>query len=344
MTGTILTAAFGGTDIVDDQIPHASDWVATFDEIGRRVQNTSTGHDHDGTDSKLLYYGYLLGIAQNAFQIVQATTFVNQDNLFADIFSDSNGKNNTVASSTAIYDAGNKCFVCASVADTPSSDTTSDPDGFTNPSNAFDNNAATFATKSVAIGSDVSIGLGKVFSSKYIVKTYWKVSMTQASAGDFFVKLQGYNGSVWSDLATIGHEGSNGTYTYDNLSTGLTVNAQLQGIRIAMEIFGSGTRTGTLNPYELRYDTVQTSTITSTTLVPILGTEKGLVVYTRSTALNGSNISVDVKDGTNTLSNQPINQIIDISSLIAGNLSLVFNLNVVNKNGPVLYGYGGQLI
>lgn len=42
----------GGTDWSDGEILYAGDLNDTADEIIKRLQNTSTGHDHDGTDSK----------------------------------------------------------------------------------------------------------------------------------------------------------------------------------------------------------------------------------------------------------------------------------------------------
>ena len=44
----------GGTDFTDGEVLYAADLNDTFDEVINRLQNISTGHDHDGTDSKAL--------------------------------------------------------------------------------------------------------------------------------------------------------------------------------------------------------------------------------------------------------------------------------------------------
>lgn len=55
ITIAIRTTAWGGTDFVYGEKPIASaDVNDTFNEVQRAVENTSTGHDHDGTDSKMV--------------------------------------------------------------------------------------------------------------------------------------------------------------------------------------------------------------------------------------------------------------------------------------------------
>ena len=50
---TIRVVSLGGTDFTFGEKPLASaDLNDTFNEVQRIIENTSTGHDHDGTDSK----------------------------------------------------------------------------------------------------------------------------------------------------------------------------------------------------------------------------------------------------------------------------------------------------
>jgi hypothetical protein len=64
---TIRNTDLGGaTDWSDGQTLTAADLNDTFDEAVKRIQNTSTGHDHDGTDSKVVGRDKIMEVSTSA--------------------------------------------------------------------------------------------------------------------------------------------------------------------------------------------------------------------------------------------------------------------------------------
>lgn len=114
-----------------------------------------------------------------------------------------------------------------------SGDTLSDPDGFTNPSNAMDDNDVTYADlTTLSAGSEITKTLGTTFTTELIklVRVKASIDMNLGSvtyAGE--VQLQGYNGSTWIKLLTLGTTTSQ-VLSIDTLVRG---NFNVQGLRIA---------------------------------------------------------------------------------------------------------------
>jgi len=90
--------------------------------------------------------------------------------------------------------------------DEASSDTTNDPDTFTNPSNAFDSNDTTYASDSFGSGT-FARRLGKTFSVKNVdmvrVKAEARFNFSSGGSSRFDVYIETYDGSTWSTFKQI---------------------------------------------------------------------------------------------------------------------------------------------
>lgn len=297
---------------------------------------TAISEDHTLTWNTMLNASETIGIAQNAYQILQANNiFDNKDFLAADEFLDSNGTNNTVntGSSTAFFNTRELIYTMTQGTDDASGDTTHDPDGYTNPANAFDtddNTAATFQDE----GNPKS--LGKTFSSRLI--GYVRVVASTAGNQPTSITFETFNGATWDVvevLASAGGAPGIAKATYD-----ITLNATVQGVRITIE---SGNSTASLFTLEYGdFDTPKT-VVCDANLLPLDGTENFLRVYADKIIPTNSTLTVDISDGTIDLLAQLINERIDISSLSSGTLKLTFNLASTDGSSPSFIGYGVYL-
>lgn len=312
-------------------------------DLNDTIINTSTGHIHDGVDSAPIF---LTGIPQMAFQQLQATTFVNQDNLSAEYFNIASGKNSTYISGTAIYDTVNYAYVSQpATSDLAPADTTSyttNNGGWANPDNAFDGDDSSYAEATFAYNDGLyGHSLGKTFSSKYInsvrVKFYYSVGGGTQVA---FI-LETYNGSTWSQAYYYGAWGYGDTGTQDIT---IYLLKSVQGIRLR------ASRTAGVQPSVVRlytmnyYNNAASSTVTVNPYLTLDNTEKAIVLYGRKSTPTNTAITVNITDGSTTLSNKSLNSTIDISSLSSGSLGLTFNLTTSDPTvTPLLYGYGVYL-
>ncbi len=108
------------------------------------------------------------------------------------------------------------------------SGTLHDPDGFTNPTNAFDGDVSTYAT----LSGVVDVELGKTFSAKSIdyVQYHFRVKRDGSSAS-ITIKVQTYNGTTWDDEYTIVSADIGASFvTYSGL---VPIGSSVQGIRIS---------------------------------------------------------------------------------------------------------------
>jgi len=239
-----------------------------------------------------------------------------------------------IVPSSANYATTNFYYSLTPGTDTSSSDTTYNLDSFTNPTYAFDSNDTTAATLTIA-----NFTFGKTFSTSrnigYVKLVYGHGIHGGSNAASYF---QTYNGSTWTNhtlLASTNSSLAKTTYV-------IVVNASVQGI--AINSFCGNP--GDISIYSIEYGAFTTGkTVTCDTgILSLDGTESSLAIYTHATIPTGSSITVDVSDGTNTISAQPIinNYVnINISSLSSGNLKLVFNLNTVDTSkSPIFYGWG----
>lgn len=169
---------------------------------------------------------------------------------WGDAYIDSNGRENSVntGNTTARYTTSTDIY--SAEENNVSSTTTHDPDSVTNPSNFFDENATTYAEKTITgVGTHVATySLGKTFSSRSVGNLYIKASLTGTNTNsDGYIKLQTYNGSSWSDVATL-DSGANDLSYDDNYA----LNATVQGVRI--QIYGTSDYAGGGDTYYWWYE------------------------------------------------------------------------------------------
>jgi hypothetical protein len=200
--------------------------------------------------------------------------------VWGEAYIDATGRNDSVASATAIFST-NKYFPAPSTTDSMVGATNHNPDSFTNPDNAFDDNDATYANYGTGYLNSVYLGriaAGNVTPGNVYVKLTGTNSAGNASNGTTCY-LEGYNGSTWVNIATIMAKvsGSAAAYSY----TGTTVvPTAYSGIRVRFDFdTTSGSANGTALLYTLevfRYD------------------EDGTITHTIPTGTFASNISKSI--------------------------------------------------
>lgn len=312
----------GGTDFTDGEVLFDYDLDDTVDELLKQI----------GT-----------GQAQLAYQTLQANNvFDNKDFLVADEFVSETGTNSTLnsGSTTGLYDETNDYYI-ARIADEASGDTTHDPDSFTDVANAFDNDDSTFATKASGSVTSFTFELGKTFSAKTVLGVYYKYTASHAGGStnpSTVVKLQTYNGSTWSDHTTL-----------TNTSGYVQINSSIQGVRLEIEMTSDNSAIKTANVFTLEYGQfyeASSDVVCDSSVANLDGNEKSLVIYAdKDTSSSGSDITLDVTDGTTSITSQSLNDIINISSFTSGSLGVTFNMITSGTiNTPTLSGYGVRIL
>jgi len=171
---------------------------------------------------------------------------------WGDAYVDSNGRENSVdtSTSTAIYDDNNFKYQPSIGSGEASGDTTHDPDSFTNVNNAFDNDDATLADKSA---NNYTYHLGKTFSAKTVVFVRIKATAyNNSGSATKAIKLQSYNGSSWSDEATL----VSTTATSATFDGYYLLNSSVQGLRLELSATSTGgPSSGHAYVYTLEYST-----------------------------------------------------------------------------------------
>jgi len=300
--------------------------------------------------------GYGNPLAQLAYEQVKSdsTEWTNTDYLGADIFTSAAGAKTTVdeTNTDSYYDIDNNNYsgLQMNIGNTDSDS------GFTNPTNFFDNDDATLASKTATYGSGgdqtVTWVLGKYWTEDtYIgdinIKAYLGFSdmWTGGSDGTITLKLQSYDGSTWSDVTTL-YTGTSGgsdfSHTYDDI---YEANITTKGIRLSSYFFVEG-NTGVTILAQNYLCTIQggaDSTVETNSIISDIVPDS-IVVYGKTTLPTGTSITVDVSDdggSTFALTAKALNTPIDTSSFTTGNLAFNFNLATTDTSvTPKLYGYG----
>jgi len=234
---------------------------------------------NDTFDKVLLSSGIIVG--QGAYKTLQANNvFVNEDYIGVDEFVDSNGTNNTIdtGASTGTYDATNDLYHLG-FTDEASGDSTSDPDSFTNPGNAFDSDDGTAATKAyTSESSQQTDSLGKTFSAKNVGRAKVKAQITTNNTTTMVIKLQTFNGSTWDDVSTLANvTDSSGTGVID---TEVEVNDNVEGIRVFFDSTPVGSPDFTHSLFTLEYGDYNTPrTVETNEVLTTIAAPNGLVVY-----------------------------------------------------------------
>jgi len=276
--------------------------------------------------------------------------------LGADEFTDSTGAKNTIdtTASTGIWETS---YYILGINDEASGDTTSDPDSTTTPTNCFDGDDSTAATK-LTVGADATYTLGKTFGAKTVsrVKVVARGIARDTATGsgtrgaEVIIKLQKYNGSTWSDVGTIYSNTNSYTSWPFSRDSGVQeqifdVDSSIQGLRISVKCLAAGTDSHDYYFYTLEYETEYpaSSTVETNTIINEIVPDS-IVVYGKTDLPTDTSITVDVSDngGTSfTVTGQELGTSIDVSSFSTGNLALKFNLATTDTDvTPKLYGYG----
>lgn len=277
--------------------------------------------------------------AELAVRILQANdVYVQGPNILVDEMTDSTGTKNTVntGTTTSSYDPSNLYYILG-INDEASGDTLSDPDSFTNASNAFDNDDTTFANKSSISAGTVTQTLGRTFGAKTVNFVKYACKLTQSNRHNFAkMWFQTYNGSVWSNHTTILNDTSNNNVAFDSgiLSGIITVSASIQGVRIKFESDVNNTGVTTQHYlYTLEYGDYDSSStiVCDSNSIAVDGNELGFAVSVPdSTFPTNTSMTVIISDGTNSLSAKTINTIskgcivINDGTLAAGTLKATF--------------------
>jgi len=238
-------------------------------------------------------------------------------------------------------------YVTLRVIDTISSETTYNPDGFTNPDNAFDGDDDTYASK--VVSANTSASLGKTFSSttkKYVFFRWGFFQDTSYWGSTVKMELQTYDGSTWTTRKTHSFMDA-GWHAIKAFSGILDLSSAgpISGIRFRFtNTAGSYSYDMAFYAYTLEAGnnfpssgTLETNTILSD-VVP-----QSMFVYGKADLPTNTNITVDISDdggSTWAITNQPLDTAIDTSSLTGTDIRLRFNLSTTdNTVTPKLYGY-----
>ena len=280
---------------------------------------------------------------QNAYiQLKDGGAFSNSFDIVTDVFTSNTGAKNTVntGTSTALYNATNDYYTGGYQYDSSiTGETTLDPDGFTNPTNAFDNDTGTSASKSLTTTAALDWELGKTFAAKLIKVAYIKFVGTNLH---YNVDLEVYDGSTWTSVKNWYNAG--GSHNVDEY---VIINQTIQGIRLRTTTITTSSMTKTFTIYELNYgEYVAKKVICDQNQLSTDGSEEGIVVWADKDITNNTNVTCDISDGTTTLTNQNLNSFIDISSFVSGTLSITLNVNPdsLGVYSAKVYGYAAALI
>jgi len=325
----IRNTRLGGTDI-------------NFDETNFESE------DYNDTNNALADLS--VGIAQGAYQTLQANNvFENKDFLAVDEFTDVNGVKNTVNTTNSSGSYNTSQFYTISNTQDVDSDTTTSSNTFTNESNAFDGDKTTSASyiwTATSNGEDTTIYLGKTFTSKYIKICHVECGVSfedRENGHESSLTLQKYDGVSWSNVYQFFYDTGSGASSV-SVSTVVDIDDTIEGLRLICE--GSGDDTGdtiTMTTKVLAYGNYDSSgtVVCGSGIKTLDGTEKTICVYADKTVPTNTTLTVDISDGTTTLSSQPVNESIGISSLSSGTLELTFNLSTTDTLvTPELKGYG----
>jgi len=172
----------------------------------------------------------------------RAITFTADGGIFAEAYTSVTGRNGSVNNGTLLIDSATSIFAPFNGETTLG--TLHDPNTFTNPTNAFDGDIETFATKSSTYTSTgtTSVYLGRTFSATYVGGINVRVtgSFGGSAARGQGLSIETYDGSTWSDFVTILTHGDGSNDNYD-ISRYIAIKQNIQGIRIRMSHYRNAT-------------------------------------------------------------------------------------------------------
>lgn len=321
--------------IRSDKFKNGNNWVKehpTFQDM------------NDTNDNILNFVGS--GMSENAYRTLQSNNvFTNGDSFVVDEFTDADGTNDTVntGSTTAIFDV-DKYQLAIDVTGSPLSIVTGNSFSFTGGSAS--NMGYKFTTVQNCVMTSVTKDSDNTATTAFI-STNWSASGTPSgvietatfssdvatfsedllllSGQTYYVGLQG--GSLYTDASE----------TYPKTDANVSV----------IEAYNGGTSSTTAAYSIASFITTASDYETSSNVLcdsntkTLDGTEESICVYADKTIPTDTSITVDITDGTTTLSEQPLNIVIGLDGFGAGTLELTFNLSTTNTSAsPTISGYG----
>jgi len=302
--------------------------------------------DQNGTNDAIIDFAGK-GIAQNAYQTLQANNvFDNKDFLAADEFTDSDGTNDTVntGTTTADYDSeGDKYQLTAT---TGTAETTGNTTSYDQQITSFSTsisisntgffstirsqNAGSGGTLTVTISENSEVIASKS-ASEGSANTVTSVTFTESD----YLRLLKSGQTATVSFSSTNAENVENTFSYSGTDFSITSqNAPGQD-------GGSP-----YIPFEFTDSTFDSSKILvcDANTLTLDGTEKSILVYAHKTVPTNTTLTVDISDGSTTLSAQALNTVIDVSSLGVGTLKLTFNFAQTDSSlTPNMKGYGVYL-
>jgi len=265
------------------------------------------------------------------YLLTQNLKFPLTDFILTDVLTTNTGVNNTIdtTNTDAVYK--DTSYICKFQPDSSiSTDTTIC--NMSNCSDAFNNDSSTSATYNITTSSSFTYYVGKTFNTlKQINKVYIHYYVT-TNYGT--VSLQGYDGTNWNTITNI--TTSTSYASYDGY---ITVNKELKGIRLQIYSQSGSSNTCNGNVYSFLYgDLINSKVILKS--YSFNDDIKGLYIYTDYLKDENSNITIDITNGTNTITQTNVNTIIPLKEFSSKNLTITFNINTLNNlSTPKLNGY-----
>ena len=288
------------------------------------------------------------GIAQNAYQILQSNNvFENKDFLAADEFVDSNGTNNTVntGSSTATYAPGSDEYqlstsasgtdntaTAATMATTSTGETTERGYVFVPNNDCF----IVSATKN----SSATVTRCRIYKSGSVIATATFVGDVATFSSPIEILNDGSVYTIESDnsgasftrrsTTTVSYPYNNTDINFTDSSTGGSAESNPT---VAFNIESVVTQTAVFDS--------SSNVICDSNIKTLNGNELSICVYADVNIPTDTTLTVDISDGTTTLSAQPINEVLALNGFTSGTLELTFNLATTDSAvTPTIKGYG----
>lgn len=228
--------------------------------------------------------------------------------------------------------------------DEASGDTTHDPDSYTTPENAFDNNDSTEATKTSGSVEDFTSQLGKTFSSKFIGWVKVKATGDSLSNSNIInINLQTFNGSTWSTTTVLATGSGSSDVTFNG---DFFLNTTTQGLRVQIVDDTGQSQTHVHRLFTLEYGDFDLSGIVKQDSV-LTTNPDSMVIHVVSTTPANTSITVDISDdggSTYSLTDVALDEYIDTTSLTGSDISLRFNLATTDDTvTPVLTSWSAVI-
>ncbi|MBW6469604.1 MAG: hypothetical protein K0A90_00100 [Methanosarcinaceae archaeon] len=177
---------------------------------------------------------------------------------WGDAYINANGRENSVdtANTTAPFITDSYCSGFISI----TGDTTHNPNTYTTPENAFDDDLATYAEHAGPYVQPYQSSLGKTFASKYIGVGFVKARVWTSGDAYGTYYIQTYKSSTWTTIKTVNAYDNYGRHNIKEFY--FTVDDTVEGIRIVMYTNGVTTTMWHIHyVYELKYGNVGASKI-----------------------------------------------------------------------------------